>query len=129
MKTVVVLSRNEETDDLELNVVDIDGSLESLNKIVGGYIEMPTISTELASRKIDVVINEEGKLIDLKPTILARQIRDVIFGNVIFIGSGDYGESISLTTEQIDFVKSFLVNEAKLFNIKTGKELIIKSIV
>jgi hypothetical protein len=78
----------------------IDPTLESLRKIVGGYIE--------AVRLVDchLYCNEVGKLMNLQPnplaTIFARHLRwrprndDGLCGPVIFLGDSGDGNEASL---------------------------------
>ena len=61
---VLVLSNN------KFEVKEIENTLEELQAIVGGYIEIPFLSRVFADNGIDVIINEEGKLIEgMKPEI------------------------------------------------------------
>ena len=54
----------------ELKEKEINNTLEELQKIVGGYIEIPFISKVFRDNIIDVIINEEGKYIEgLEPSI------------------------------------------------------------
>lgn len=61
-----------------------DFSLEELNEIVGGYIEI----VHLSSTQI-MVVNEDGKLMDLPLNVYATMIariaghKDTIVGNVL----------------------------------------------
>ena len=95
---------------------DIENTLEALQGIVGGYIEIPFISERFANETIDIVINEEGKLINLEPQIAVLQrgtnrILDLIVGNCIFASHDEEGEMIGLTDEQIEIVKEELRRE------------------
>ena len=89
---------------------DIDNTLESLQDIVGGYIEIPFISEKLYENGIDLIINEEGKLIEgLKTEIIivrneTDDILDVIKGNCIFASHDEYGNTIGLNKEQEQIV-------------------------
>lgn len=92
---------------------DIDGSLESLQKIVGGYIELVYLFEELSKNKIDLYVNEEGKY--LMPENVNIYIRyndnsiksETIVGPCLFSSYDDNGNIIGLTDEQIEFVKSY----------------------
>ena len=50
--------------DGEFITKEITNSLEDLQTIVGGYIEIPFLSQEFLAHEIDIIINEEGKYID-----------------------------------------------------------------
>lgn len=50
---------------------NIDNTLEELQKIVGGYIEIPYLSKSFKEYGIDIIINDEGKFIEgLAPEIV-----------------------------------------------------------
>jgi len=70
--------------------VEIDGSLDSFQALVGGYIEQ--ISTNLAN--CYAYANEEGKLQGLAHNALASHISplmpsDFIAGNMVLVGPPD----------------------------------------
>jgi hypothetical protein len=89
---------------------EIKNTLEDLQEIVGGYIEIPYLSDVFNENGIDIVINEEGKFIDgLKAEIAVidgetKQILDVVFGNCIFVSHDEEGETTELTEEQMKVV-------------------------
>lgn len=56
----------------------INNNLETFQKLVGGYIEVVR-----SNEFIDIIINEEGKLIGLEPNFGLRN-GDVIVGTAIF---------------------------------------------
>lgn len=105
---------------LKLNVVTIsngsvnfdvilDDSLETLQEFVGGYIEIPAISNVLIESKIDMIINENGKLIPLPPTVILTKndkIIDVIHGNIIFASHDSHGNTIGLSESQVGILKN-----------------------
>lgn len=95
---------------------EIDNTLESLQKIVGGWIEIPFLSRRFADEGIDTIINEEGKLIGLKPQIAVLQrdtfkLVDLVAGNCIFASHNEEGDTVGLTDEQIKIVKEELREE------------------
>lgn len=71
--------------------IDIDGTLESMQELVGGYIE--TVRYE-GRRNIAYVINEEGKVLDMKPNKFIYEGRDLICGDffVAAVGFNEDGE-------------------------------------
>lgn len=93
---------------------EIKGTLEDFQSIVDGYIEIPFICNDFIDNNIDVIINEEGKLIDgMNPEIVlvddfTGDSVDIVFGNCIFVGNDNEGNNISITDEQIKFVKDAL---------------------
>lgn len=94
---------------------EIKNTLANLQAIVGGNIEIPYISEELAEMGIDMIINEEGKLEDLRTTIIITdqedgRVLDEIKGNVIFTSHDDEGETISLSNKQIEYLENNVLN-------------------
>ena len=88
--------------------------MKDFQSIVDGYIEIPFICNDFIDNNIDVIINEEGKLIDgMNPEIVlvddvTGDSVDIVFGNCIFVGNDNEGNNISITDEQIKFVKDAL---------------------
>lgn len=113
MKVLVLTNGNFETK-------EITNELEDLQKIVGGYIEIPFLTETFTKNGIDVIINEEGKFIgDLRPEILiadkeTKQMVDVVMGNCIFASHDEEGETTALTEEQYDIIMRELQTSALL---------------
>lgn len=89
---ITVFIARPETDYLEQ--AEIDNTLETMQKIVGGYIETVTLSKDTV-----LICNEEGRLKGLQPS--ARILGEVYFGNVILAGYDEDGEFCSIP---LDFV-------------------------
>lgn len=123
---VLVLSNN------KLEVKEIDNTLEELQKIVGGYIEIPYLSKRFNDNGIDVIINEEGKFIEgLKPEIAVidgatKQILDVINGSCVFVSHDEEGNTIELNDKQMKIVIEELRMEATLTYNETGEDVVAK---
>ena len=113
----------------KLKEQEITNSLEDLQKIVGGYIEVPFLSKTFGQNWIDIIINEEGKYIDnLKPEIAivdkkTGNILDLIMGNCVFAGHDNKGETIELNKEQAKTVRKELKHTA-LLNYKNKENLV-----
>lgn len=101
---------------------DIDNTLESLQKIVGGYIEIPFISEKFCENGIDMIINEEGKFIEGLKTEIAivkngtDNILDIIKGNCIFASHDENGNTVELSKEQEQIVLYTLKYKSMLLN-------------
>lgn len=113
IKVIVVDFREHGMKEPSYGVREIKNSLECLQGIVGGLIEIPPISSELNKRNIDMVINEEGKLLGLKTSALliekeTEEVLDVIKGNIIFTSHDEEGNTISLNEEQIKYLEGYL---------------------
>ncbi len=108
----------------ELKEQEIGNELEDLQKIVGGYIEIPYLGDTFRDNGIDVIINEEGKFIEgLNPEIAVvdkqhGQVLDIVYGNCIFASHDEVGETIGLTDEQILIVTKELETVIELMNKK-----------
>ena len=111
----------------ELKEREIGTELEDLQEIVGGYIEIPYLGDKFLNKKIDVIINEEGKLIEgMKPEIAIvnesqGNILDIVYGNCIFASHNEEGETVGLTEEQMQIVTEELETVIELMNKKTFK--------
>ena len=116
----------------KLETREIKNTLEELQKIVGGYIEMPFLSKIFFSNKINIIINEEGKYIDgLNPEIAivnskTKQVLDIVYGNCIFASHDIEGNTIALNDEQIEIVKEELNSEVVLYDKNTDKKVLVK---
>ena len=114
----------------ELEAMELTNTLEELQKIVGGYIEIPMISKTFNNNSIDVVINDEGKFIEgLKPEIAivgkcTNAILDVVYGNCVFVSHDNEGNTVGLDDHQIEVVTEELGTSAML-NDK-GKDFLVK---
>lgn len=106
IRTITIINKK-----VELNN-HFNHSLEEVQRIVGGYIEMPKISRMLHENDIDIIINEEGKFIDLPITALIvdeqMQMVDYIKGNIIFTSHDSAGNTTGLNDNQIDIIKGML---------------------
>ena len=116
----------------ELKEKEIDNTLENLQEIVGGYIEIPFLSKVLNENGIDIIINEEGKYIDgLTPEIAVvrtgtNQILDIVYGNCIFASHDEEGNTTALNDEQIKIVMEELETDVLLTDSKKGKNYLVK---
>ena len=120
IKAIVVDFREHDMKEPTYGLRDIKNNLSTLQGIVGGNIEIPYISKELYEKGIDMIINEEGKLINLKTSMFVidketNQILDSIKGNVIFTSHDDEGNTISLNAEQIGFLTTLLDDNIVIF--------------
>lgn len=116
----------------ELKAQDIGTELEELQKIVGGYIEIPFLSKVFRDNAVDMIINEEGKFIEgLKAEIAIvneekGNILDIVYGNCIFASHDDEGNTIGLTEEQVKVVEEELETIIELMNTKTFEEFEVR---
>lgn len=107
---------------------EIDNTLEALQTEVNGYIEIPFLSEKFYHHQVDIIINEEGKLIDGLSMEIAvvhdGRIVDIVFGNIVFASHDDEGNTIGLTDEQINFVKQELIHQALVGTNETDLHIV-----
>ena len=95
----------------QLTVVPFNSELKYLQSLVGGLIEHYIIDEELNDLHIDMWIDDEGKLKNLKPTIALMndgQLVDVIFGNCVFSKYNDEGETLGLEEYEVGIVDRWI---------------------
>ena len=111
-------------DGRKLKVAEYDtDSYEFVKRNVGGYLEHVPLR-ELDSRNIDMWIDEEGKLKNKSTTIMLtsqNKIYDYIVGTVVFTKVDDEGNTISLTDEDVEFIKYKFDNDGFYIDFKSGK--------
>ena len=118
----------------QLEVKDIDNTLEEIQKIVGGHIEFPFLGEKFKDNVVDVIINEEGKFIEgLKPEIAivnekVGSIMDIVYGNCIFASHDKEGSTIALTDEQIKVVMEELEVVIELMNKNTMENFEVRAL-
>lgn len=105
---VMVLSNGE----LSEREIDGNNTCRELQQIVGGLIDIPFLSEDFEEAGIDIVINDEGKLLDLDIELIIANERgrllDVICGNVVFTGHDDEGNTVGLANYQVNMIKNGL---------------------
>jgi hypothetical protein len=85
-------------------VTYIENSLESFQKIVGGYIEYYRL---FESRPLlGIYINEEGKLLGLEPNLYTGG--DFIVGTVVAISTDPYGNTRGLDDDETKIILAAL---------------------
>ena len=118
----------------KLEVRNIGTELRDLQEIVDGYIEIPFLSNVFNDNEIDIIINEEGKLIQgLNPEIAIvdeeqGRILDIVYGNCIFASHDDEGNTVSITDKQIAIVNKELEKVIELMNGKTFEEFKVRAL-
>ena len=83
----------------DLEVKEIEGTLEEMQAIVGGHIEAIYLPDGLV-----MVCDEEGKIKDKTDNF--RFGWDYIVGDAFFVGVGEE-DFVSLTDEHVEMVKCF----------------------
>lgn len=112
----------------------IKNTLEDLQEIVGGYIEIPFLSREFNENEIDVIINEEGKFIDgLEPEIAVikketNTILDIVYGNCVFASHDHKGDTIELNEKQKQIVKNKLKTDILLKDQSKDKHYLVRAL-
>ena len=83
--------------------------LETFNEFVGGYIEVTGAvpDGQKKGEPLHLVVNEEGKIHKLEPTIgfaKDEQLIDYIAGNAVLLRSNREGDFDSLTDEDVAYL-------------------------
>ena len=120
--------------DGEFTTKEITNSLEDLQNIVGGYIEIPFLSQKFLEHDIDIIINEEGKFIEgMTPEIAVMKrgtntILDLVMGNCVFASHDEEGNTISLNDKQTKIVMEELKTDILLSNKEENKMFFVKAL-
>lgn len=106
-------------DTLKIEEKNISGNLESLQREVGGLIEAFDFIPELVNKDISLYLNEEGKLLGLKPSVAVAdnvgRLVEILCGNIVFVSFDmETGKSESLTSSQIAVIKKVFSRKAKI---------------
>lgn len=100
-------------------VIEIEDSLNNLQSLVNGRIEVFSIKTDEKNyRSLDFIFNEEYEFLydEVNKTVICKNGYVVnIKGNILLVAADEStGEFVSLTDEEIDYYKTFLLDD-KLF--------------
>lgn len=98
METVRVLVKKPQKEATEM---EIEHSLKSFQEIVDGHIQAIRLPSN-----IYVIVNEEGKLMNLEKNIVCPEYWDIFVGSVFFIGT-EGSEFRSLTDEEMQEAKDY----------------------
>lgn len=95
----------------ELVFLDDEDTLKALQESVGGLIERVYVNDDMERLKIDLYVNEEGKLLDLEENALIIRdgsTFDVLVGPMIFVSCNEEGETVGLSAEQIEYIIKYI---------------------
>lgn len=82
---------------------EIRRDYESISNLIGGYIE----SVLSGINGLHIVVNEEGKLLNLTPNLYYGR-EDILCGNVIFVRTNEEGDLASITSEDEEILKDVI---------------------
>lgn len=95
-------------------IFEMEDVLENYQSLVGGNIEVMSIH-EKGTRSIDIIFNEEGKLINLelnKFIVFPNGSYDAIMGNIIIVAADmTTGDFVSLTDEEVNWYKNMFLDD------------------
>lgn len=126
MKTLKTLKL---TTQRTMKELELPNTLDSLQEQVGGYIEMPFLSKDLHDLNIDMVINEEGKLNGMEPTLVllqGRKVVEVICGPILFVSHDNRGNTVSLNHSQMEYLKSTVFKAESVVLMKGNMPMLVK---
>ncbi len=106
-------------------VREIDGTLESMQEIVGGLIQ----AIYPYEQPVALVANDEGKVLGLPPNRGLRdedgELYDIICGSFFIVGApADCGSFQSLTDEQIRYFMNLFATP-EMFLMMNGRLLVL----
>lgn len=113
---------------------EIKNTLEDIQQIVGGYIEIPYLSQDFNDNKINIIINDEGKFIEgLEPEIAVikketNTILDIVYGNCVFASHDHEGNTIELNEEQKQIVKEELKTDIVLKDQSKDRHYLVRAL-
>lgn len=104
-----------------------------MQEAVGGRIERVYLCQELEDMNIDAYVNEEGKILDLKPSAVVYEkgkeytnegLVDVIAGTILFVGHDGEGGTIGLSDKQGEWIANNLTEFAEFQNEKDSSDIL-----
>lgn len=111
-----------------LSIVDtneVGTGYKMLSTLVNGFIEYITYIKGFKERNIGLVVNEEGKIRNLEPSMIIANsycdIVDMVAGDVVFVKTDNNGNTIPLDSDDISFVKSYVASNT----IKVGSRVMV----
>ncbi len=100
---------------IEIDENDYESSFQLLRDNLEGNIALANYDQKLNERGIDIWVNDDGKLLNMAPTVLIASKDgpvDILVGNVIFARSSQQGETLPLNNDDISFIKDhFRINQ------------------
>lgn len=93
---------------------EMEDNLNNYQSLVGGNIEVLSIK-ERNDRSIDIIFNEEGKLINLplnRNIVFGDGYVEPIMGNIIIVAADlRTGDFVSLTDEEVNWYKNMFLDD------------------
>jgi hypothetical protein len=90
------------------NEDEIDNDLKTFQTYVCGNIEIAT--RKIGDREFDFILNDEGRIFGLQPSVMFEKTFEDICGNVIITNfDEETGEQASLTSDDIEYIKKHMV--------------------
>ena len=106
---------------------DYDKSYEFLKDSVDGYIDHLVLPV-FGKKHIDMWVNDEGKLLNLEPSMVLTHDGkpiDVVVGNIVFTRYDDEGDTLSLEPDDITYINDVLDNVDYLIHSFNGKMMML----
>lgn len=97
------------------HIKEIDNTLESFQKEVGGYIEILSVNNECT---LDLVCNEEGKINNLplnRAWLFEGEVVEVVAGSCFITRHGEDGESTSIEESDVPKIEETLKQMVGIF--------------
>jgi hypothetical protein len=117
-----ILKLNENLHFEEIETKSKEVRYYELKNAIGGYFERVTFNNKLQEAKVNVFVDEEGKIKNLPITVVVfdkGKIVETLVGPLVFTGANDPNMP-SITDEQIAVVKDVLSEIAILIGNRTA---------
>lgn len=106
------------------NYVEIEkDTLSQMQHLIDGYIDHVTwLFPELTKNGIDVWIDDEGLLKNRSPHVIVYDknkndyVVSAIVGTILFARYDDEGETLGLSLNDIEYIKTYISNTCDYFN-------------
>jgi hypothetical protein len=86
-------------------VKEVEDELKTWQALVCGTIQVVSFPK---ANKIDIICNDEGKLLGLDGNFFLPEYEDCIVGTAVMVSYNDEGDFIGLNEEQIELAKSYI---------------------
>lgn len=105
---VIILTHGK--NDMFLEVKNIKDELKTFYKIIGcNYIDI--INRKIGKNRYNLIIDDEGAINGSLPSMVGKDQKEVLFGNIIISGKAEDGELMSIQDSDInDIIEHFSKN-------------------
>ena len=114
----------------EVEISEGENQLKDMQNYIGGHMEIPYIKKIFNDNEILVILNEEGKLLDLEPTCVTikdETMHDSLNGNVLFL-SAEGEDIVGLNEKQINIIRQEINLESTFYINDNGDTITLATL-